>query len=226
MSEMIKLTAEDGIELAACVAGDPATAKGGVVVLQEIFGLNAHIQDLPRRFAEAGYYAVAPALFDRAEPGIELDYDSDGKTRGINLKNAVDADTIIDVSAAVDLTRSAGPVSIVGFCWGGSLAWRAATCLGRLAGAVSYYGGELPSKAGLVAHCPVLTHFGRRDAGIPMDGVDAFIKAQADAQPPVETYIYDADHGFNCDARGQFDAAAAALAWDRTIEFLDRVCQA
>ncbi|HCI19316.1 MAG TPA: carboxymethylenebutenolidase, partial [Alphaproteobacteria bacterium] len=81
---MIKLTAEDGIELAACVAGDPATAKGGVVVLQEIFGLNTHIRDLPRRFAEAGYYAVAPALFDRAEPGIELDYDADGKTRGID----------------------------------------------------------------------------------------------------------------------------------------------
>ena len=127
------------------------------------------------------------------------------------------------MSAAIDLARSAGPVSIVGFCWGGSLAWRAATCLGGLAGAVSYYGGELPSKAGLVSHCPVMTHFGSKDAGIPMEGVNAFIKAQADAAPAVETHIYDADHGFNCDARGQFDAAAAALAWDRTIGFLDRV---
>ena len=226
MSEMIKLTAEDGIELAACIAGDPANAKGGVVILQEIFGLNAHIRDLPQRFAEAGYYAIAPALFDRAEPGVELDYDAVGKTRGIDLKNAVDADTIIDVSAAIDLARSAGPVSLVGFCWGGSLAWRAATCLGGLAGAVSYYGGELPAKAGLVATCPVLAHFGSRDAGIPMEGVNTFIKAQADAAPAVETYIYDADHGFNCDARGQFDAAAAALAWDRTIGFLDRICQA
>ncbi len=226
MSEMIKLTAEDGIELEAFVAGDPEKTKGGVVVLQEIFGLNAHIRDLPRRFAEAGYYAVAPALFDRAEPGIELDYNADGKTRGIALKNMVDADTIIDVSAAIDLARSAGPVSIVGFCWGGSLAWRAATCLGGLVGAVSYYGGELPSKAGLVAHCPVLTHFGRKDASIPMEGVNAFINAQADAAPGVETHIYDADHGFNCDARGQFDAAAATLAWDRTIKFLDRVGRA
>ena len=226
MSGITKLTAEDGIELAACIAGDPANAKGGVVVLQEIFGLNAHIRDLPRRFAEAGYYAIAPALFDRAEPGVELDYDAVGKTRGIDLKNAVDADTIIDVSAAIDLARSAGPVSLVGFCWGGSLAWRAATCLGGIAGAVSYYGGELPAKAGLVATCPVLAHFGSRDAGIPMEGVNTFIKAQADAAPAVETYIYDADHGFNCDARGQFDAAAAALAWDRTIGFLDRVCRA
>ena len=111
----------------------------------------------------------------------------------------------------------------MGFCWGGSLAWRAATCLTGLAGAVSYYGGELPSKAGLISHCPVLAHFGERDKGIPMDGVNAFIKAQADADPAVETHIYDADHGFNCDARGQYDAAAADLAWQRTLAFLDRV---
>ena len=223
MSDIIKLTAEDGVELAACVAGDPGNAKGGVVILQEIFGLNAHIRDLPRRFAEAGYYAVAPALFDRAEAGIELNYDADGKTRGIALKNAVDSDSIIDVSAAIGVAASAGPVTIVGFCWGGSLAWRAATCLNGLAGAVSYYGGELPSKAGLVAHCPVMAHFGSRDAGIPMDGVNAFIKAQADAVPIVETHVYDADHGFNCDARSQFNATAAAAAWNRTIAFLDRV---
>ena len=223
MSDIIKLTAEDDVELAACVAGDPGNAKGGVVILQEIFGLNAHIRDLPRRFAEAGYYAVAPALFDRAEAGIELNYDADGKTRGIALKNAVDSDSIIDVSAAIGVAASGGPVTIVGFCWGGSLAWRAATCLNGLAGAVSYYGGELPSKAGLVAHCPVMVHFGSQDAGIPMDGVNAFIKAQAGAAPIVETHIYDADHGFNCDARSQFNAAAATAAWNRTIAFLDRV---
>ena len=223
MSEMIQLTAEDGVQLSALVAGNPETAKGGVVVLQEIFGLNAHIRDLPRRFAAAGYYAVAPAMFDRAEAGVELDYNADGKDRGIALKNAVDADAIIDVSAAVKLAAKAGPVSVVGFCWGGSLAWRAATYLSGLAGAVSYYGGELPSKAGLAAHCPVLAHFGERDMGIPMDGVNAFIKAQADANPPVVTHIYDADHGFNCDARSQYDEDAATLAWDRTLSFLGTV---
>ena len=108
MSEMIQLTAEDGVQLSALVAGNPETAKGGVVVLQEIFGLNAHIRDLPGRFAAAGYYAVAPAMFDRAEAGVELDYNADGKDRGIALKNAVDADAIIDVSAAVKLAAKAG----------------------------------------------------------------------------------------------------------------------
>lgn len=223
MTHIIKIEAEDGHTLEAAVAGDPDTARGGVVVLQEIFGLNEHIRDLPRRFAEAGYYAVAPAMFDRAEPGVELDYNAAGKERGIALKNAVDADALFDVSAAIRAAAAAGPVSVVGFCWGGSLAWRAATCLNDIVGAVSYYGGELPSKAGLVAHCPVLAHFGKRDQTIPMEGVKTFIKAQVDADPAVISHIYDADHGFNCDARSQFDASAAGVAWERTLAFLDRV---
>lgn len=223
MTEMIQLTAEDGHTLAACVAGDPSTARGGVVILQEIFGLNNHIRDLPRRFAEAGYYAVAPALFDRVEPGIELDYDPDGRTRGIECKNAVDEKAIIDVSAAIAAATASGPVTVVGFCWGGSLAWRAATCLSGLAGAVSYYGGELPSKAGLASHCPVVAHFGSRDKGIPLEGVNTFISAQTSSDPHVTTFVYDADHGFNCDARSQFDEAAATEAWTRTLTFLDDI---
>ena len=223
MTHMIKIEAEDGHTLEAAVAGDPRTARGGIVVLQEIFGLNKHIRDLPRRFAEAGYYAIAPAMFDRAEPGVKLNYNAAGKERGIALKNAVDADALFDVSAAIRAAAAAGPVSVVGFCWGGSLAWRAATCLNDIVGAVSYYGGELPSKAGLVAHCPVLAHFGKRDQTIPMDGVKTFIKAQVDADPAVISHIYDADHGFNCDARSQFNASAAEMAWERTLAFLDRV---
>jgi carboxymethylenebutenolidase len=224
MSQMRKLTAEDGHTLDAVVAGDSKTARGGVVVLQEIFGLNDHIRDLPRRFAEAGYYAVAPALFDRAERGVELHYDADGRDRGLALKAAVDNDAIFDVSAAITAAAAAGPVVVVGFCWGGSLAWRAATSLAGLAGAASYYGGELPSKAGLVSHCPMLAHFGTRDKTIPIDGVNTFINAQADADPAVVTHVYEADHGFNCDARGQYDEEAAALAWARTLAFLDEVC--
>lgn len=223
MTQMRKLTAEDGHTLDAAVAGDDAKARGGVVVLQEIFGLNDHIRDLPRRFAEAGYFAVAPALFDRAERGVELPYDPEGRDHGLALKAAVDDDAIFDVSAAITAAAAAGPVAVVGFCWGGSLAWRAATSLTGLAGAVSYYGGELPSKAGLVSHCPVLAHFGTRDKTIPIEGVNTFIKAQADADPAVISHIYDADHGFNCDARGQFDASAAEMAWERTLAFLDRV---
>jgi len=224
MTHTMRLTAEDGHEFDAAIAGDSASARGGVVVIQEIFGLNAHIRSLPARFAEAGYFAVAPALFDRATPGIELDYDAAGKERGLALKDAVDADALFDVSAAITAAAAAGPVTVVGFCWGGSLAWRAATCLTGLAGSVAYYGGELPSKAGLAAHCPVLAHFGEQDKGIPMEGVNAFIKAQTGSNPPVTTHIYDADHGFNCDARSQYDEAAASLAWQRTLAFLDEVC--
>ena len=224
MTHTIRITAEDGHEFEASTAGDAASARGGVVVIQEIFGLNAHIRSLPSRFAEAGYFAVAPALFDRAEPGVELEYNAAGKERGLALKDQVDADSLFDVSAAIAAAAAAGPVTVVGFCWGGSLAWRAATCLTGLAGSVSYYGGELPSKAGLAAHCPVLAHFGEQDKGIPMQGVNAFIKAQGDSNPPVTTHIYDADHGFNCDARGQYDEAAATLAWKRTLAFLDEVC--
>ena len=224
MTQMRKLTAEDGHTLDAAVAGDSEVARGGVVVLQEIFGLNAHIRDLPRRFAAAGYYAVAPAMFDRAERGVELRYDAEGRDRGLALKAAVDGDAIFDVSAAITAAAAAGPVVVVGFCWGGSLSWRAATSLTGLAGAVSYYGGELPSKAGLVSHCPVLAHFGTRDKTIPIAGVNTFISAQADADPAVETHIYEADHGFNCDARGQYDADAATLAWERTLAFLDEAC--
>ena len=223
MTQMRKLTAEDGHTFDAAIAGDPETARGGVVVIQEIFGLNDHVRSLPGRFADAGYFAVAPALFDRAERGVELDYDAEGRDRGLALKAAVDDDAIFDLSAAIVTAAAAGPVVVVGFCWGGSLAWRAATSLTGLAGAVSYYGGELPSKAGLISHCPVLAHFGSQDKGIPMEGVSTFIKAQGDADPAVVTHIYDADHGFNCDARGQFDEDAAALAWTRTLAFIDEV---
>ena len=224
MTQMIRITAEDGHTLNAATAGDPKAARGGIVVVQEIFGLNDHIRDLPRRFAEAGYFAVAPALFDRAERGVELQYDPDGRDRGIALKAVVDDDAIFDISAAITAAAAAGPVVVVGFCWGGSLAWRAATSLTGLAGAVSYYGGELPAKAGLVSHCPVLAHFGTRDKTIPIEGVNTFISAQADADPAVVTHVYEADHGFNCDARGQFDADAATLAWTRTLTFLDEAC--
>lgn len=224
MTHMMRITAEDGHEFDAAIAGNSASARGGVVVIQEIFGLNAHIRSLPARFAEAGYFVVAPALFDRATPGVELDYDAAGKERGLALKDEVDADALFDVSAAIAAAAIAGPVTVVGFCWGGSLAWRAATCLTGLAGSVAYYGGELPSKAGLAAHCPVLAHFGEQDKGIPMEGVNAFIKAQTGSNPPVTTHIYDADHGFNCDARSQYDEAAATLAWQRTLAFLDEVC--
>ena len=216
----ITLTAADGHHFEAVTAGTQSNARGGVVILQEIFGLNPHIRSLPARYAEAGYYAVAPALFDRAEANVSLGYDADGKTRGLALKAAVDAVALNDVAAAISAASAAGPVAVIGFCWGGSLAWRAATSQHDLAAAISYYGGELPKLASATAHCPVMAHFGKHDASIPMDGVTTFMAAHANATPPVTTHLYDADHGFNCDARGQYNAEAASQAHDRTLAFL------
>jgi len=220
MSQTMVLTARDGHRFVATVAGTVDAAKGGVVILQEIFGLNAHIRTLPARFAAAGYYAIAPALFDRAETGVELGYDAAGKTRGLALKAAVDAETLFDVEAAIAEAAKAGPVAVVGYCWGGSLAWRSAVTLPGLAAAIAYYGGELPARLNERPNCPLLAHFGARDASIPMEAVDAFTAAQANSTPPVTVHVYDADHGFNCDSRAQYDATAATLAFERTLAFL------
>jgi carboxymethylenebutenolidase len=220
MTSRITLTASDNHQLGAAIAGDLTSAIGGVVILQEIFGVNAHIRNVADRYAAMGFYAVAPALFDRVQPGIELDYDDAGKSAGIGFKKTIAAAALRDVSAAIAEAGKAGPVAVIGYCWGGSLAWRAACELPGLAAAVAYYGGELPGAATAQAACPVLAHFGSRDASIPMDNVAIFITAQSAADPAVTAYIYDADHGFNCDARPQYDAAAATQAQARTNAFL------
>ncbi len=218
MSEDITLTASDGHRLNAYIAKPTGKPKGGVVVVQEIFGVNPHICDVTDRFAAAGYLAIAPALFDRIRPNIALAYDADGVAEGRALKEQADTNSQDDVKAAIDFVKSAGLVGVVGFCWGGSLAWRmACDSASGIAAAVSYYGGELPSLAGNNAACPVMAHFGLLDASIPEQGARAF----AAAQPNVETYFYDAGHGFNCDHRGQYDAVAAASARDRTTGFLE-----
>lgn len=218
MGDNVILTASDGHQLDAYLATPAGTPKGAVVVIQEIFGVNPHICEVTDRFAAAGYLAIAPALFDRIEPAIALAYDADGVAEGRRLKEQADANSQDDVKAAIDFVASAGMVGAVGFCWGGSLAWRmACDRASGLAAAISYYGGELPALAGLEASCPVMAHFGLLDASIPEAGARAF----AAAQPNSETYFYDAGHGFNCDHRGQYDAAAAATAWNRTMAFLE-----
>jgi len=218
MGNNVILTALDGHQLDAYLAAPAATPKGAVVVIQEIFGVNPHIREVTDRFAAAGYLAIAPALFDRIGPAIALAYDADGVAEGRRLKEQADANSQDDVKAAIDFVASAGRVGAVGFCWGGSLAWRmACDRASGLGSAVSYYGGELPTLAGRDATCPVMAHFGLLDASIPAQGARSF----AAAQPNVETYFYDAGHGFNCDHRGQYDAAAAAMAWGRTMAFLE-----
>ena len=217
MGSMIRLTASDRHEFSAYLCAPEGPSKGGIVVIQEIFGVNSHIKEVTDRIATAGYLAIAPALFDRVKPNTTLKYDDEGVSKGRQFKDETDLKSELDVKAALEHVRSAGNVAALGFCWGGSLAWRVATDeASRLAAAISYYGGELPSLVSRMAACPFMAHFGIHDGSIPEEGARAF----ASAQPMVETYFYDAGHGFNCDHRSQYDTNAAQTAWRRSMTFL------
>ena len=219
MSQTIKLTAADGTTIDAYRADPTGTPKGGLVVLQEIFGVNPHIRRVADGFAAEGYRVIAPALFDRVKPGVELDYNQEGMGAGIALMGQVDqGKALLDVAAAVAAASDAGKVGIVGYCWGGSLAYAAACSVDGLAAAVGYYGGNIAKSLDRKPKVPVMLHFGERDAHIPMSDVAA-IEA---ALPDVPVYTYDADHGFNCDARGSYDKPSAAQALERTLAFLAR----
>ena len=217
MTQHIELTAADGHRLAAHVAQPKGAPRGALVVVQEIFGVNSHIRSVADGFAADGYSVIAPALFDRVERGLELDYGDADVQRGRALKAACSNENAMrDVAAAIAQVRAAGRIGIVGYCWGGTLSWLAACELDGLAASVPYYGAGLPEMAALKPRCPVMAHFGERDAGIPLAGVEAF----RSAQPGVTVHLYPAGHGFNCDQRGAYDAASAALARQRTLAFL------
>ena len=196
--------------------------KGAVVVIQEIFGVNAHIREVADGYAEAGYAALAPAIFDRVERGVELGYDADGMGRGRDLafNGLARDDALRDLQATVEEAGKYGAVGVVGYCFGGLMTWLAACDLDGLACASAYYGGgiaatlERESGGARQPKCPLLMHFGALDAHIPMSDVDK-IKA---ALPEVPVHVYDADHGFNCDHRGSYHADSAALARQRTLD--------
>jgi len=215
---MIRLEAADGHRLDAYRAGPAGEAVAGLVVIQEIFGVNSHIRSVADRFAAQGFDAIAPALFDRVGPGIELGYESDdiAEGRAIRAKIATD-DALADVAAAVAALRADGRrVGVVGYCWGGSLAWAAATRLAGVDAAVGYYGGQIAEMADEQPRCPVMLHFGETDASIPMDHVTTMRAKHAD----LPLHVYPAGHGFSCDARASYDAPSAALALERTLPFL------
>jgi carboxymethylenebutenolidase len=213
---MTRLTASDGHELDAYEV-HPDGASASIVVVQEIFGVNAHIRSVVDRYASFGYRAIAPALFDRGERGVELGYDDVGRARGIELVMPIAFDAAMrDVAAAVDHVSDTGPVAVIGYCFGGSVAWIAA-CELPIAAAVGYYGGQIYGMRDRSPRVPTMLHFGELDHGIPLDQVSAI----ADAHPEVPVHVYaSADHGFNCDARPQYDARSAAIALGRTLEFL------
>jgi carboxymethylenebutenolidase len=217
MGNTLELTASDGFRLSAYRAIPAGTPRGALVVVQEIFGVNSHIRSVCDGFASDGYCAIAPALFDRYEKGVDIGYAPADVTRGreIRAKATIDA-ALLDVGAARDTAVDYGKVGIVGYCWGGYVAWMAAARLPGLACAVPYYGGGILDAAAERPTCPVMAHFGERDAHIPAAGVAVF----AQKHPEVQVFVYAADHGFNCDQRASFDAAAAKLARERTLAFL------
>lgn len=219
MGKMIDLTAADGFSLSAYRADPSGRARGGVVVAQEIFGVNSHIKNVCDGFASEGYVAIAPALFDRYERGVDIGYTEDDIARGRALKAKATTDAALsDITAAREALSGAGKIAIVGYCWGGFVAWMSASRLIGFACAVCYYGGGMIEAIAETPKCPVMAHFGERDTAIPVDGVKRF----GAAHPEVELFIYPAGHGFNCDQRGSYDAAAAALARQRTLAHFQR----
>lgn len=222
MGHFTELTAADGFRFPAYVAEPAGQPKGGLVVLQEIFGVNAHIRAVADGYAADGYLVVAPSTFHRVQAGVELGYAEADMKAGMALKAAVEAlpapGVLADVQASITHAAQAGKVGIVGYCWGGLLTWRSACLLDGLAAAVPYYGGGMTTEAeaARTPKVPVMAHFGEQDHWIPLDSVRAFQKAQ----PSVAVHVYAANHGFNCDHRGAYNAEAAQLARERTLAFL------
>src|ERR1700684_3551638 len=220
MSGVVKLQASDGHELEPYVAAPAGKPWGALVVVQEIFGVNQHIRSVADRFAQEGFYAVAPPLFDRVERDVELGDDAESMQRGIALAQKINIDDAIkDVDAALQyIAKVTGkPAGVVGYCYGGTLAWLSATRLSPAA-VVGYYGGHIARFASEKPRVPVMLHFGKQDNHIPQADVE---KVQA-AHPEVEIYWYDAGHAFNNDTRASYNEAAATEAIARTLAFFNR----
>jgi carboxymethylenebutenolidase len=190
--------------------------KGGVVVVQEIFGVTEHIKRVADQFAAKGYRVVAPAMFDRVERNVALEYSEIEKGRAY-MQKLQWPNSLADVEAAVNEARSAGNVAVVGYCWGGTVAHVAASAL-DIDAAVSYYGGGVAKMLDRKPQCSIMYHFGDRDASIPLADIEKIAKAT----PASSVHVYaGAGHGFNCDERGSYSAKDAKLAFERSIEFLN-----
>ena len=213
MGSMVTLKSADGHSLDAYVATPRGTARGGVVVIQEVFGVNSHIKGVADQYAAEGYDAIAPALFDRVKRNVTIPYTE--VQAGIEyVMKLKDDQTLMDMKAAIDQVKPSGKVGVVGYCWGGTLSYLAAARL-DIAGAVSYYGGFIPNYLSETLRVPVIFHFGEKDSYIPMSTVEK-IKA---AHPQQTYYLYPADHGFNCTDRASYDLPSAKLAFDRSIAY-------
>ncbi len=219
MGKQFTLTAADSFKLGAYRADPSGPTKGGIVVIQEIFGVNHHIRAVCDRLAGEGYAAVAPALFDRQQPNFESGYSPDEIASARKFVANPDWGAMMrDTQAAIDAAKKDGPVGIIGFCMGGTIAFLSAAKLNGLSAAIGYYGGQIAKNADEKPKVPTELHFGEKDASIPMSDVEA-IKQKRGGD--CEIYVYpDAGHGFHCDERGSYNEAAAKVAWRRSIAFL------
>lgn len=217
MGQVIELTASDGHRFSAYRATPQGKIRGALVVVQEIFGVNSHIRGVADGYAADGYLSLAPALYDRAQRNYETGYSQEEIQAGIEIMQKLDwNNTMHDVQATLDALKPSGKVAIVGYCWGGTVAWLAAARLSGLACAIPYYGGGIPNFVNEKPKCPVMFQFGEQDQSPSLEQA----KQIAAAHPTALSNFYAAGHGFNCDQRGSFNAAASKLARTRTLEFL------
>ena len=216
-SEPISLIAKDGFELSAYCVRPSGTPRGAVVVVQEIFGVNDHVKKVTEGFCEQGYAGVAPAIFDRIERNVTLGYGANDTARARALYQKVNVDAALaDVAAAVQYSTQFGRVGVVGYCFGGLLAWLASCKVPNVSTAIGYYGGGITNNLALTPRAPTMLHFGSLDQHVPIEPALAIPRTH----PSVTVYAYEADHGFNCDERPSFNRDASELAMQRTIAFL------
>ena len=216
MGKSITLTASDGHSFSAYRADPAGKPRGGIVVIQEIFGVNSHVKAVADGYAADGYLVIAPAMFDRVQRGYDTGYTQPEIQAGVAIMQKLDwKQTMLDVDAALAAAKQAGKLGIVGYCWGGTVSWVTAARTAGLACSVPYYGGGMPGFIGEKPKCPTMCHFGEQDQSPTLEQS----KAIAAAHPEVTAWFYPAGHGFNCDQRGSYNAAASKLARERTLEF-------
>jgi carboxymethylenebutenolidase len=220
LGKSLNLTASDNHRLGAYRADPSGTPVGGIVVIQEIFGVNHHIRSVCDRFAAEGYAAVAPALFDRQVKDFQSGYSPEEIEKARKFVANPDWDAMLrDTAAAIAELKGAGPVSIVGFCMGGTIAFLAAARLDGLTASVPYYGGRIVAFADEKPRCPTQMHFGEQDQSIPLSDVETIRQKR----PDCDIHVYkDAGHGFHCDERGSYHEPSSRTAWERTLAWLKR----
>lgn len=217
MGQMIRMTMSDGAEIAVYHAEAEGARRGGLVLIQEIFGVTDHIRDLCDEYAADGYEILAPSLYDREHPGFEADYTGPDFDRAVELARKLHPFdlSLKDAQTCIDALKAKGPVFITGYCYGGSVAWAMAGQSNDLAAASSYYGSLVPTMfADQAPKCATIAHFGRFDSGIPIEGVETLI---AKGHPTAQIFIYEAGHGFNSDRRKDYHEPSADLARERTL---------